>query len=124
MRNMRQVIKTNHNFMTGEHYEQRVLKPVQASHNRVTIQLCDAASGQVIEEAVTENAITPLFECNAYGSIAQQLNNNALNGGFVYPSFKSIVLSDSDISELEDLWFIHGNIVGICNRADTAGECS
>ena len=121
MRNMRQVIKTNHNFMTGEHYEQRVLKPVQASHNRVTIQLCDAASGQVIEEAVTENAITPLFECNAYGSIAQQLNNMALNGGFVYPSFKSIVLSDSDISELEDLWFIHGNIVGICNRGDTAG---
>lgn len=121
MGNMRQVIKTNHNFMTGEHYEQRVLKPVQASHNRVTIQLCDAASGQVIEEAVTENAITPLFECNAYGSIAQQLNNMALNGGFVYPSFKSIVLSDSDISELEDLWFIHGNIVGICNRTDTAG---
>jgi hypothetical protein len=122
MRNMRQVIKTNHNFMTGEHYEQRVLKPVQASHNRVTIQLCDAASGQVVEEAVTENAITPLFECSAYGSIAQQLNNNALNGGlYSYPTFASIVLSDSDISELEDPYFIHGNVVGMCNRADTSG---
>lgn len=122
MRNMRQVIKTNHNFMTGEHYEQRVLKPVQASHNRVTIQLCDAASGQVVEEAVTENAITPLFECSAYGSIAQQLNNNALNGGlYSYPTFESIVLSDSDISELEDPYFIHGNVVGMCNRADTSG---
>lgn len=120
MRNMRQVIKTNHNFMTGEHYEQRVLKPVQASHNRVTIQLCDAASGQVVEEAVTENAITPLFEGNAYGSIAQQLNNGALNGGSDYPAFASIVLSDSDISELEDLYFIHGNVVGMCNRADTS----
>ena len=121
MRNMRQVIKTNHNFMTGEHYEQRVLKPVQASHNRVTIQLCDAASGQVVEEAVTENAITPLFECSAYGSIAQQLNNNSLNGVCGYPTFASIVLSDSDISELEDLYFIHGNVVGMCNRADTSG---
>lgn len=121
MRNMRQVIKTNHNFMTGEHYEQRVLKPVQASHNRVTIQLCDAASGQVVEEAVTENAITPLFECSAYGSIANKLNNKALNGDFKYPSFASIVLSDSDIGELEDLWLIHGNVVGMCNREDTSG---
>ena len=122
MRNMRQVIKTNHNFMTGEHYEQRVLKPVQASHNRVTIQLCDAASGQVVEEAVTENAITPFFECSAYGSIAQQLNNNSLNGGLSsYPTFASIVLSDSDISELEDPYFIHGNVVGMCNRADASG---
>ena len=121
MRNMRQVIKTNHNFVTGEHYEQRVLKPVQASHNRVTIQLCDAASGKVVEEAVTENAITPFFESNAYGSIAQQLNNASLNGGCSYPSFASIVLSDSDIGELEDLYFIHGNVVGICNREDTSG---
>lgn len=124
MRNMRQVIKTNHNFMTGEHYEQRVLKPVQASHNRVTIQLCDAASGQVVEEAVTENAITPLFECSAYGSIAQQLNNTSLYGGCNYPAFASIVLSDSDIGELEDLYFIHGNVVGMCNREDTSGAGS
>lgn len=124
MRNMRQVIKTNHNFMTGEHYEQRVLKPVQASHNRVTIQLCDAASGQVVEEAVTENAITPLFECSAYGSIAQQLNHDSLYGGCEYPAFESIVLSDSDIGELEDLYFIHGNVVGMCNREDTFGAGS
>lgn len=121
MRNMRQVIKTNHNFVTGEHYEQRVLKPVQASHNRVTIQLCDAASGKVVEEAVTENAITPFFESSAYGSIANQLNNEALNGGCKYPAFASIVLSDSDIGELEDLCFIHGNVVGMCNREDTSG---
>lgn len=121
MRNMRQVIKTNHNFMTGEHYEQRVLKPVQASYNRVTIQLCDAASGQVVEEAVTENAITPLFESSAYGSIAKQLNHNSLPGGCDYPAFESIVLSDSDIGELEDLYFIHGNVVGMCNRTDASG---
>lgn len=122
MKNMRQVIKTNHNFVTGEHYEQRVLKPVQASHNRVTIQLCDAASGKVVEEAITENAVTPFFESSAYGSIAQQLNGgNKLNGGCDYPAFASIVLSDSDIGELEDLYFIHGNVVGMCNRADTSG---
>lgn len=124
MRSMRQVIKTNHNFVTGEHYEQRMLKPVQEAQNRVTIQLCDAASGQVIEEAVTENAITPFLESSAYGSIANVLNNsghnNALNGACSYPSFSSIVLSDSDIGELEDLYFIHGNVVGMCNRGDTA----
>ena len=125
MKNMRQVIKTNHNFVTGEHYEQRVLKPVQASHNRVTIQLCDASSGKVIEEAVTENAITPFLESSAYGSIANALNdsnsNGTLNGACSYPAFSSIVLSDSDIGELEDLYFIHGNVVGMCNRSDTAG---
>lgn len=121
MKSMRQVIKTNHNFVTGEHYEQRMLKPVQEAHNRVTIQLCDAATGNVIEEAVSENAITPLFECSAYGSIAQQLNNDSLYGGCAYPAFESIVLSDSDIGELEDLYFIHGNVVGMCNRNDTSG---
>ena len=42
MKNMRQVIKTNHNFITGEHFEQKVLKPVQASRNLVTVQLYDA----------------------------------------------------------------------------------
>lgn len=126
MKNMRQVIKTNHNFVTGEHYEQRVLKPVQASHNRVTIQLCDASSGKVIEEAVTENAITPFLESSAYGSIANALNdsgsNGTLNGACSYPAFSSIVLSDSDIGELEDLYFIHGNVVGMCNRYDTEGS--
>lgn len=121
MKNMRQVIKTNHNFVTGEHYEQRVLKPVQASHNRVTIQLCDASSGKVIEEAVTENAITPFLESSAYGSISNALNNSALNGDCAYPAFSSIVLSDSDIGELEDLYFIHGNVVGMCNRSSTDG---
>lgn len=121
MRSMRQVIKTNHNFVTGEHYEQRMLKPVQEAQNRVTIQLCDADTGNVIEEAVTENAITPLFECSAYGSIAQQLNHRPLYGGCEYPTFESIVLSDSDIGELEDLYFIHGNVVGMCNREDTSG---
>lgn len=121
MRNMRQVIKTNHNFMTGEHYEQRVLKPVQASHNRVTIQLCDAASGQIVEEAVTENAITPLLESMAYGNIAQKLNYSPLNGAYNFPNFSAIALSDSGISELEDLYFIHGNIIGICGREDASG---
>ena len=124
MRSMRQVIKTNHNFVTGEHYEQRMLKPVQEAQNRVTIQLCDADTGNVIEEAVTENAITPLFECSAYGSIAQQLNYRPLHGGCTYPAFESIVLSDSDIGELEDLYFIHGNVVGMCNREDTTGAGS
>ena len=119
---MRQVIKTNHNFVTGEHYEQRVLKPVQASHNRVTIQLCDASSGKVVEEAVTENAITPFLESSAYGSIAYTLNDGTLNGDCSYPVFASIVLSDSDIGELEDLYFIHGNVVGMCNRYDTEGS--
>lgn len=125
MKNMRQVIKTNHNFVTGEHYEQRVLKPVQSSHNRVTIQLCDASSGKVIEEAVTENAITPLLESSAYGSIANALNDSdssgTLNGACSYPAFSSIVLSDSDIGELEDPYFIHGNVVGMCNRTNTSG---
>lgn len=124
MRNMRQVIKTNHNFVTGEHYEQRVLKPVQASRNLVTVQLYEAESGKIIEEAKTENAITPFFECSAYGTIAQRLNINSLYGGCEYPAFESIVLSDSDIGELEDLYFIHGNVVGMCNREDTSGAGS
>ena len=120
MKNMRQVIKTNHNFVTGEHYEQRVLKPVQASHNRVTIQLCDATSGNVIEEAVTENAITPLLESMAYGKIANKLaNDDHLNGATDGIHFSTIALSDSDIGELEDLFFVHGNIVGFCGRYDT-----
>lgn len=121
---MRQVIKTNHNFITGEHYEQRMLKPVQEAQNRVTIQLCDADTGNVIEEAITENAITSLLESSSYGRIAYYLNNGSLYGGCSYPEFASIVLSDSDIGELEDLYFIHGNVVGMCNRTDTAGAGS
>ena len=63
-----------------------------------------------------------MLECSAYGSIAQALNGDAaLNGGCSYPAFASIVLSDSDIGELEDLYFIHGNVVGMCNRGDTSG---
>lgn len=122
MKNMRQVIKTNHNFVTGEHYEQRVLKPVQASRNLVTVQLYDAESGKIIEEATTENAISPCLESMAYSKIASILNNdNYLNGSCDKDiHFSTIVLSDSDISELEDPYFIHGNIVGFCNRTDTA----
>ena len=122
MKNMRQVIKTNHNFVTGEHYEQRVLKPVQASRNLVTVQLYDAESGKIIEEATTENAISPCLESMAYGKIANILNNdNYLNGSCDEDiSFSTIALSDSDISELEDPYFIHGNIVGFCKRTDTA----
>ena len=120
MKNMRQVIKTNHNFVTGEHYEQRVLKPVQQAQNRVTIQLCDATSGNVVEEAVTENAISPCLESMAYGKIANKLAyTDYLNGASDGIAFDTIALSDSDIDELEDPYFIHGNIVGFCDRTDT-----
>lgn len=120
MRSMRQVIKTNHNFVTGEHYEQRMLKPVQEAQNRVTIQLCDADTGNVIEEAVTENAISPCLESMAYSKIANVLNYDGyLNGASSDIAFSTIALSDSDISELEDPYFIHGSIVGYCGRTDT-----
>lgn len=119
MKSMRQVIKTNHNFITGEHYEQRMLKPVQEAQNRVTIQLCDADTGNVIEEATTENAITPLLESMAYGKIANKLNASVLNGANDGIAFNTIALSDSDIGELEDLFFVHGNVVGFCGRTDT-----
>jgi hypothetical protein len=120
MRNMRQVIKTNHNFVTGEHYEQRMLKPVQQAQNRVTIQLCDADTGSIIEEAVTENAISPCLESMAYRKIANVLNYDGyLNGNSSDIAFSTIALSDSDIGELEDPYFIHGSIVGFCSRTDT-----
>ena len=120
MKNMRQVIKTNHNFVTGEHYEQRVLKPVQASRNLVTVQLYDAESGKIIEEAKTENAISPCLESMAYRKIANVLNDDSyLNGASADIAFSTIALSDSDISELEDPYFIHGSIVGFCRRTDT-----
>ena len=120
MKNMRQVIKTNHNFVTGEHYEQRVLKPVQASRNLVTVQLYDAESGKIIEEAKTENAISPCLESMAYGKIAKVLNYDShLNGDSNDITFSTIALSDSDIGELEDPYFIHGSIVGFCHRTDT-----
>lgn len=117
---MRQVIKTNHNFVTGEHYEQRMLKPVQEAQNRVTIQLCDADTGSVIEEAVTENAISPCLESMAYSKIANVLNYDGhLNGDSSDIAFSTIALSDSDIGELEDPYFIHGSTVGFCSRTDT-----
>ena len=126
MKNMRQVIKTNHNFITGEHFEQNVLKPIQSARTLVTVKLDEAESGKSIEEAKPENAITPFLESSAYGSIANALNDSGssstLNGACSYPAFSSIVLSDSDIGELEDLYFIHGNVVGMCNRYDTEGS--
>lgn len=123
MKNMRQVIKTNHNFVTGEHYEQRVLKPVQASRNLVTVQLYDAESGKIIEEAKTENAISPCLESMAYRKIADVLNyDSCLNGNSSGIAFSTIALSDSDIGELEDPYFIHGSIVGYCIRTDTASD--
>ena len=120
MKNMRQVIKTNHNFITGEHFEQKVLKPVQASRNLVTVQLYEAESGKIIEEAKTENAISPCLESMAYRKIANVLNYDSyLNGDSSNIAFSTIALSDSDIGELEDPYFIHGSIVGFCNRTDT-----
>lgn len=123
MRGMRQVIKTNQNFVTGEHYEQRVLKPIQMAHNRVTVQLHDATSNKLIEEATTENAVSSVLESRAYHSIATMLNgNNAINGIANYTPFASIVLSDSDLEELQDPYFVHGSVSGVCNRTDTSGS--
>ena len=120
MKNMRQVIKTNHNFITGEHFEQKVLKPIQSARNLVTVQLYDSESGKIIEEAKTENAISPCLESMAYSKIANVLNYDGyLNGASSDIAFGTIALSDSDISELEDPYFIHGSIVGFCSRTDT-----
>ena len=120
---MREVTKSNQNFVTGEYFEQKVLKPVQAMRNTVTIQLHDAETGELVEEAITENAINDIYEGYAYGCIANgfEIKDNIF-GWTSRPYFGSIVLSDSDIGELEDPFFIHGCITGLCNRTDTAGD--
>ena len=124
---MRQIIKTNQNFVTGEHYEQRMLKPEQPSRNRVTVQLCNADTGKVIEEAVTENAMSPCYESYAYDYIAESIGESKYSEVSPWsmpykfgPKF--IALSDSDISELEDLYFVHGTPAGACVRTDTSGS--
>lgn len=126
---MRQIIKTNQNFVTGEHYEQRMLKPEQPSRNRVTVQLCDAETGKVVEEAITENAMSPCYESYAYEYIAESIGENKYGERSPWamqymfgPKF--IVLSDSDISELEDLYFVHGTPAGACARNDTSGSAN
>ena len=56
----------------------------------------------------------------AYGKIANKLAyTDYLNGASDGIAFDTIALSDSDIGELEDPYFIHGNIVGFCGRTDT-----
>lgn len=124
---MRQIIKTNQNFVTGEHYEQRMLKPEQPSRNRVTVQLCDAETGKVVEEAITENAMSPCYESYAYEYIAESIGESKYTerspwsmSYMLGPKF--IVLSESDISELEDLYFVHGTPAGACVRTDTSGS--
>lgn len=120
MEHLRQVIKTNHNFVTGEHFEQRMLKPVQMARNKITVQLCDAASGKVVEEAITENAISSYFDGFAYNTIANILNvNNVTATPSNLPSPMSLVLTDSDASELSNPYFVLGNIVGSVARNST-----
>ena len=124
---MRQIIKTNQNFVTGEHYEQRMLKPEQPSRNRVTVQLCDAETGKVVEEAITENAMSPCYESYAYDYIAESISENTYNNGSDWSvpcklSPRAILLSESDKSELEDLYFVHGTPIGSCDRKDTSGS--
>lgn len=126
---MRQVIKTNQNFVTGEHYEQRMLKPEQPSRNRITVQLCDAETGKVVEEAITENAMSPCYESYAYEYIAESIEENKYGerSPWAMPYMlgpKFIVLSDSDISELEDLYFVHGTPAGACVRTDISGSAN
>lgn len=122
---MRQIIKTNQNFVTGEHYEQRMLKPEQPSRNRVTVQLCNAETGKVVEEAITENAMSPCYESYAYEYLANVIAYNDTKWLSTLPLYPTnILLTDSDMAELEDLYFAHGTPVGSANRTDTSGSAS
>lgn len=115
-----EVVKYNKNFVSGDYYEQKVLKEDQAARNTITIQLRDAATGELVEEAFTENAINSALESYGYSSIGNRLYNGNLLGAMDSKGFScgAIVLSDSAISEMEDPYMVHGNIKGVCNWDD------
>lgn len=128
---MREVIKYNKNYLTGEVVHEVVHKKPQLMRNTAKIELRDAATGALIEEAFTENAVTEKYEAKAYQTIynallnataGKSIGNRVSANGDVSHMFYNILLTDSDTADLEDEYFAHGNLIAAASVTGSASS--
>ena len=128
---MREVIKYNKNHQTGEVVQERVLKENQLMRNIARVELRDAVTGEVIEEAYTENAVTNKYEAMAYQTIydsllnatnSKAISNQAKAAANIGHMFSNILLTDSDTPDLEDEYFVHGKLVAAAGISGSASS--
>lgn len=131
--NLREVICYNENYITGERKEMKKLKPNKGIKTKIKVLLNDALTGELTEEAVTENILNNFIAKQAFNQwffndLQQPTPDNTDRWTHAFresPSnqpFKRIFLTDYTGAESAEHNRIKGNLIGFARRdSDYAG---
>jgi hypothetical protein len=126
---MREVIKYSKNYKTGEVVTEHVMKKPQLMRNTAKIEIVNAETGEIEQEAYTENAVSEQYEAWAYQAIYDSLLNSTAGmalGNYSKAQnrathmFQTIILTDSDTPDMEDEYFMHGQLIAFANIDNTS----
>lgn len=127
--NIREVICYNHNFLTGEHYETKKLKPDKGVKTKIKILLEDVVTGKIVQEAVTENILGDYMAKLAFNEwflddLQPPNPDNTDTWGYLFKDipgnipFKRIFLTDYTGAESASHDRIKGELIGFARKDD------